>query len=84
MNLTMNEDEIILALKDYIKNQGISIKNKQVSIHLTHKRKGLGVVADIQIDPITESSPAIKADVPFETDEEDEDIFNIDHLKGIG
>ena len=49
MQLTINDEEIKEAITEYVKNQGISTVDKEVSIELTAGRNGNGHKATITI-----------------------------------
>lgn len=64
MDITLNQDEIEKAVREFIGNQGISISNKLVSISLTAGRGANGHSASVTIlpskNPTTSKKP--KAD----------------------
>lgn len=50
MQIQLKQDEIIIALKQYVASQGIDLQNKSVGISFTTSRKPFGIIADIEID----------------------------------
>jgi hypothetical protein len=50
MQIQLKQLEIIAAIKGYISNQGINLKDKSVDIAFTAGRKEGGLIADIVIE----------------------------------
>ena len=49
MNITLNNDEIDLALVDYVQKQGIDLSHSEVKVSLTAGRGENGTTASIEI-----------------------------------
>ena len=52
MQIQLKQTEIVIALKQYITQQGIDLTGKEVSITFTAGRKESGISADLAIDDI--------------------------------
>ena len=50
MQIQLKQTEIVAALKQYITQQGIDLKGKQVSISFTAGRKESGISAELTIE----------------------------------
>lgn len=50
MQVQLKHAEISEAIRQYLTNQGISLKNKDVNIHFTAGRKENGLSADVSIN----------------------------------
>lgn len=50
MQVQLKHAEISEAIRQYLTNQGISLKNKEVNIHFTAGRKSNGLTADVSIN----------------------------------
>lgn len=74
MKIEINDAEIKLAIIDYVNNQGISISDKDVDVHMIAGRKDAGFSAHVSINEIkstekeTVLEPVVDAIEPLDTD----------------
>lgn len=61
MQIQIKQPEIITAIKEYVAKQGISLKDKTVSVTFIAGRKGAGITADVVISDA--SIPGFETDV---------------------
>ena len=52
MQISLTQSEIVVALKNYISQQGINLYGKEVNISFTAGRKEKGISAEIDIEDI--------------------------------
>lgn len=52
MQINLTQSEIVVALKNYISQQGINLYGKEVGISFTAGRKEKGISAEIEIEDI--------------------------------
>jgi hypothetical protein len=68
MQIQLKQNEIIVALKQYIESQGINLACKEVTISFTAGRKESGIIADLGIEdaaiPGFTNSDAVESKVP--------------------
>lgn len=58
MNININQNEIVKAIKAHIVSQGINLDGKSFTVAFTAGRKEAGLTADIQIQDSNEVAPA--------------------------
>ena len=59
MKLSLQQNEIQAALRDYVANQGITTQGKDVTFDFTMGRKGTGLTVEVTI-----TAPVAKVTVP--------------------
>jgi phosphopantothenate synthetase len=59
MKLSLQQNEIQAALRDYVANQGITTQGKDVTFDFTMGRKGTGLTVEVTI-----TAPVTKVSVP--------------------
>lgn len=52
MQITLNQSEIEVALKQYISSEGISLKGKTIDISFTAGRKETGILAELTLNDV--------------------------------
>lgn len=57
MMIQLRQSEIETAIKDYLSNAGIRITGKSVQISFTASRTQAGLIADIDLNGITDPAP---------------------------
>lgn len=76
MQITINQDEIVEAIENYIGNQGIGMAGKRLDVSMVAGRGGNGFSANIEILPeeyLSEDTPQPDADPVKTTDVESDD-----------
>ena len=73
MQINLKQNEIELALKNYIAQQGISLYGKEIGITFTAGRKESGISAELTIEEI---------EIPFES-EPDESAYKAKSVLGL-
>ena len=87
MKLTFNSQEIEQALIEFVANQGISLADKQVEVHMVAGRGSNGFSAELDITAkqnVTDIKSAIPASLAptsaqtIEPDDDDDDVEPMD------
>ena len=60
MRITLIQDEIEVALKEYVANQGISISNKEIEIDITAGRGANGITASLDIVEVAKKKASVE------------------------
>lgn len=60
MRITLIQNEIEVALKEYVANQGISISNKEIEIDITAGRGANGITASLDIVEVAKKNPSVE------------------------
>ena len=86
MKLTFNSQEIEQALIEFVANQGISLADKQVEVHMVAGRGQNGFSAELDITAkqnVTDIKSAIPASLALSVEEEDVDVEPMDETPVI-